>query len=278
MNLEDDFLNEFSLPEKIGEKIEEKIKTLLNSNNPSEIKQGLLLCDAHGIASDQFHLYHKSDEEKNGNGFSNGVSNIKLEENKPEQKPAGTFSFHEEFPFKKRELYTLSEASLVNIISGCFSSYGSREIIRVFNTKEYLGKIAGITNLKRQQEYLAKVRESLTQNQKSTSEVFDEFVKYLDRLAYQDNKWTVQTEKFNKDKFSTKKNEQKERINHISYIEKARFIDSIFDKPIDYVSEHIYVHGKKAPYKELMKGTKTGYVPFLIMQLSIKWNNQDSVK
>lgn len=272
-------------------KIEKRVRDLFSHQTFSSIKEALKLCETYGIDSKQFELYYLPEESNSDSRFYSKESEQKLEDKKEtfeEKNDKQTNSslneqnktsilFHENFPFKENELHTLSSQSLVNIINGCFSSYGSREIIRVFNTREYLGKMAGITNLKQQPVYLRKIHYEIIENKKGIDSAFDEFIKYLDNLAYNSNRWTIQTKNFGKDTFSTSKNAQKERIMQIPEIEKAKFIESIISKPIDLVRNHNYIHNRQ-PIGDLMANTKTGYVAFLMKQLQHKWNNQDIIK
>jgi hypothetical protein len=181
------------------------------------------------------------------------------------------------FPYTKREIITLPEQSIARIINGCFSTYSSIEIMKVFNPREYLAKMFGAINLKTDRAYLTEIEFRLLSKKMSIDDAFYEFVKYLDKIAYKENGWFAQTKGFNKDIYPTDKNDQRERTTQIPEIKKAEFIESIFFKPADYIRNHNYLPGRNPDYR-LIKGTKTGYAEFLIMQLMTKWNNQDAIK
>jgi hypothetical protein len=171
-----------------------------------------------------------------------------------------------------------SPSDLVNIINGCFSAYSSKEIMQVLNTREFLAKMFGITHLRTMQsDYLREIGTRLIRDQISIGEAFDGIITQLDSYAYKENNWTNKTKKFNMDYYSTAKNEQRKRIEDIPDSEKAKFIESLFNKPLDSVNNHNYMH-KPNYILELSSGTKTSYSDFLIKQLLEKWSNKDTFR
>lgn len=301
------------MSEKELKDVENLIKNYFSSQHQDNIKKALLMCTEYGIDSDQFSLYFKPEEDKNheqliiekkqdaiseseissqsNHVLANETSTPKEETNdkiltkikKPisfiklrefrEENESHLFDF---FPYKTRNLLTLSEKNLVRIINGCFSSYSSREIIRVFNPREYLGKMSVITNLRSDYNYITDLYFSLKHKVITETDAFDKVISDLDDIAYKKNRWSAESLKLGKNRFSVANNEQKERITYIPKEEKTRFVLSILYKKKDYVRNHNY--SALGNYDSRLKGTKKGYVDFLLEQLLAKWDNKDTVR
>jgi hypothetical protein len=176
------------------------------------------------------------------------------------------------FPYTSKELLKLSNIDiLADIANGILSSYNSKPIIQMFNIKEFLGKMTVIVELKKERTVLQNLKSELVTEEHSISSAFDLVIAHLDDKAYNIHHWNEKASMLT-DRYSTLKNEQKERIKYIPIEEKAKFIDALFNKPIDYAERHRYQHGSGDYFKDLKNKTQTGYAQFIVSQLLGSWN------
>jgi hypothetical protein len=252
------------------------IQEKFSSQTDNDIREAFSLCSRHGIDPKQFELYYRPNELNEDFDLSNLVNlNVSEKDSETASELSDIAEIPERiyadcFPFDKGQLFSLSTKSIHNIINGCLLSYASKNIIKVLNPSEFLGKMASVVDLKKQTDYLTKTRNSLYQEKVSINTVFDEFIKYLDTQAYTKNNWGAKSVYFST-LYPTLRNNQKERISDIPIDDKRHFIISIFEKSMDSFNPNT----TKNNYALLKSDKKEDAVEFLWYQLQLKWHDKD---
>jgi hypothetical protein len=190
--------------------------------------------------------------------------------------------YHKHFPYTKKQLQNIDIPTLTSLIAGGFSSYGSKDILEVFNKGEYLGKLRSINTLKNDELFKTDLLKILTNSEKTEKtridEGFKETIKYLDEKSYNQKNW-AQTYKKAKivDTFSTNRGEQQKRIEQISYESKKYFLKSIIH--YDNITPKLMkTPGEREHIPFMNLGIKQLYVNLLYQLLNDKWENKDPIR
>jgi len=266
--------------EEDSKKLNSEIMFYLEKGGQDNLNIAYKLCEENNIDSNQFKEYFQmspsEDLESKIEPNSNNLSTISL---------VSKTQYHKHFPYTKTELTKLNLLDLKSIIAGCYSTYGSREILEVFNPREYLAKMKEINFLKSDDtNYLKELNKELSGAQEYTKisieKGFEDVIKLLDQRAYGIHNWNFKyPSTMIADTFSTNSKDQQKRIEQIPVEEQRYFLRSLYKykniTPALMSTPSILGTPNKFYDYRMNSENKHDHVDMLYEILKHKWNNKD---
>lgn len=256
-------------PSKIKKELENMIAELYVSGN---IQKADSLCETNGIDKKQFGIYHDPQkDEKDDVVFNMPTKNITIyHSDKQVQGVDGAPVFlHRTFPYSIEEVLKLKKPTendnhFRNIALGIHNSYSSRNLMCVFNIREYLGMMSEIPALKKEKEsYLNDINKKIIENEeneeKEVHDILKIFVHYLINSAYNLHEWDAKSRNL-KDIFSIKYQNLNTRINLVPIADREEFINSMMNK--SFVEPN-----------DFDNRSKEWYATKIVQQLEYNWQN-----